>query len=94
MWKEKFHILWMLITIINAKIFSLFQPSSNALPIYGDCDKPFELGFNFMANRYTNNSILCNKCGLNPKYPAQGLCRKCYFEKVKIKELAKRTIMQ
>ena len=46
-----------------------------------------------MAIRYTNNSILCNKCGLNPKYPAQGLCRKCYFEKVKIKELAKRTIM-
>lgn len=27
-------------------------------------------------------SLLCNKCGENPKYPAQGLCRKCFFEKV------------
>lgn len=25
---------------------------------------------------------LCNECGLYPKYPAQGLCKKCYFEKI------------
>lgn len=30
--------------------------------------------FYFMEN-------LCNKCGKEPKYPFQGLCKKCYFEK-------------
>lgn len=31
---------------------------------------------------------LCNKCGLYPKYPAQGLCKKCYFEKASQKYIA------
>lgn len=30
--------------------------------------------FYFMEN-------LCNKCGKEPKYPSQGLCKKCFFEK-------------
>lgn len=35
-------------------------------------------------------SKLCNKCGKEPKYPAQGLCKKCYFEKVHNKWRASR----
>lgn len=31
--------------------YSILQPSSNALPFNGDCDKPFGLGFNFMKNK-------------------------------------------
>lgn len=33
---------------------------------------------------------LCNKCGEYPKYPTQGLCKKCYSEKAHIKYLASR----
>lgn len=31
---------------------------------------------------------LCNKCGKEPKYPSQGLCRKCYFDKMSKKYIA------
>jgi len=37
-----------------------------------------------------NIGKLCNKCGLYPKYPAQGLCRECYFQKVRAKWVASR----
>ena len=33
---------------------------------------------------------LCNKCGKEPKYPFQGLCKKCYFEKAHKKYLESR----
>jgi len=36
--------------------YSILQPSSNALPFNGDCDKPFGLGFNFMEY-YKNLSL-------------------------------------
>lgn len=32
-------------------------------------------------NREEKVATLCNLCGLSPKYPSQGLCRKCLFEK-------------
>lgn len=37
-----------------------------------------------------NVSIYCNKCGIHPKYPSHGLCRKCYFEKAHNKWVASR----
>lgn len=48
-------------------------------------DKPFVSGFLFaMKSPYkpTPSTAPCNKCGQHPKYPDQGLCRKCYFEKI------------
>lgn len=58
-------------------------PVTECIPTYmAKSDKPLVSGiFNFMANRYTVTSNLCNKCGEHPKYPSQGLCKKCYFEK-------------
>lgn len=32
----------------------------------------------------------CNQCGLNPKYPSQGLCRECFFEKRRLQWIASR----
>jgi len=68
--------------------FSILTPNSIApTPLMDVCDKPFGLGFNFMGKVYTHQykqtsvDSPCNKCGLNPKYPSQGLCKKCFFEK-------------
>jgi hypothetical protein len=35
-------------------------------------------------------SELCNKCGNSPKYPSQGLCKECFFEKIQRQHLQKR----
>jgi hypothetical protein len=35
------------------------------------------------------STTLCNLCGIHPKYPTQGLCRICFFEKNKEKYLLK-----
>ena len=37
-----------------------------------------------------NVSKLCNRCGLNPKYPKHGLCKECHFGDLNKKWLASR----
>lgn len=73
------------------KSFSTLQPDSIAPSLHRDCDKPFELGLFFVMKRpykLTPATAPCNKCGLNPKYPGHGLCKKCYFEQLHNKWLS------
>jgi hypothetical protein len=59
-------------------------------------DKPIVSGILFIMpkgiySRKKKETIsLCNSCGLFPKYPSQGLCRKCFFEKIHNKWVASR----
>lgn len=58
-------------------------------------DKPLVGGILFImpTGKYERKtSALCNKCGFNPKYPAQGLCRKCFFDKLHRKWVESRPI--
>lgn len=62
-------------------IYQVLTSDIRAFPLNWCYDKPLLLGgLNFMPKKEV--SKLCNKCGLFPKYPAQGLCKKCFFEKI------------
>lgn len=69
---------------------SIFSSDLDASTLHCVLDKPsISEDFNFMKKF---KQTLCNKCGLHPKYPLQGLCKKCYREKQQRQYLEKRTI--